>query len=315
MVEVTTLQKYVIELAIIIVLIAGIAQFRSPLGARRGNYTAALALALAIVFVLVSNNVHSWWIIVPSFVVGALIGYAVAVRVNMIQIPALVAFQHGAGGVAALLVSFVELTRSSAELTPIGTISGYVGLIVGSATFAGSMIAAGKLANKLKQKPTVFRQHNLILLLIIAVGVALTVAGALTGGVAQQLLLLGLIATSMILGVVFAIRIGGADMPVLISFLNATAGLAAAFVGVVIESTLLIAAGATVASSGSILTWVMCTGMNRSLLNVLIGQRKKKGASAQTPAAKPAAAAPAPAAPPPTIPRAAPSPPCAAPSR
>ncbi len=297
MVEVSALQKYVIELAIIIILIAGIAQFRSPIGARRGNYTAALALALAIVFVLVANDVHSWWIIVPSFVVGALIGYVVAVRVNMIQIPALVAFQHGAGGVAALLVSFVELTRTSAELTPIGTISGYVGLIVGSATFAGSMIAAGKLANKLKQQPTVYRHHNLILLLIIAAGVALTVAGVLTGGVAQQLLLFGLIAMSMVLGVVFAIRIGGADMPVLISFLNATAGLAAAFVGVVIESTLLIAAGATVASSGSILTWVMCTGMNRSLLNVLIGQRKKKGGSVQTPVAKkaeaPAAAAPA----------------------
>ena len=299
MVEVTTLQKYVIELAIIVILIAGIAQFRSPAGARRGNYLAALALGLAIVFVLVSNDVRSWAVIVPSFVVGAVIGWIVAVRVNMIQIPALVAFQHGAGGVAALLVSFVELSRTSAELTPIGTLSGYIGLIVGSATFAGSMIAAAKLANKIKQQPTVFKQHNAILLLIIAAGVALTVGSVVTGGAAQQLLLLGLIAASMLLGVVFAIRIGGADMPVLISFLNATAGLAAAFVGVVIESTLLIAAGATVASSGSILTWVMCTGMNRSLLNVLIGQKKTKGGAAKPkapgrcpPAAAPAAASP-----------------------
>ncbi|HEX5641841.1 MAG TPA: NAD(P)(+) transhydrogenase (Re/Si-specific) subunit beta, partial [Thermoleophilia bacterium] len=296
MVEVTTLQKYVIELAIIVILIAGIAQFRSPAGARRGNYLAALALGLAIVFVLVSNDVRSWAVIVPSFLVGAVIGWIVAVRVNMIQIPALVAFQHGAGGVAALLVSFVELSRVSAELTPIGTISGYIGLIVGSATFAGSMIAAAKLANKIKQQPTVFKQHNLILLLIIAVGVALTVGSAVTGGAAQQVLLLGLIAASMLLGVVFAIRIGGADMPVLISFLNATAGLAAAFVGVVIESTLLIAAGATVASSGSILTWVMCTGMNRSLLNVLIGQKKTKGGAAKPKAPEAVPAAPAPAA-------------------
>ena len=278
--------KLLIELAIIVVLIAGIAQFRSPAGARRGNYTAAFALALAIVFVLVDNDVRSWAVIVPAFLVGAAAGWLVAVRVNMIQIPALVAFQHGAGGVAALLVSFVELTRTTADLTPIGTVSAYVGLIVGSATFAGSMIAAAKLANKIKQQPTVFKHHNAILLLIIAVGAGLTAGAILNGGALQSLLLLGLVATSMILGVVFAIRIGGADMPVLISFLNATAGLAAAFVGVVIESTLLIAAGATVASSGSILTWVMCTGMNRSLLNVLIGQKKAKAGAANAPAAK-----------------------------
>ncbi|NLE23425.1 MAG: NAD(P)(+) transhydrogenase (Re/Si-specific) subunit beta, partial [Actinobacteria bacterium] len=287
MVEITALQKYAIELAIIVILIIGIAQFRSPAGARRGNFTAAVALGLAIVFVLVTNDVHDWWIIAPAFVVGAAIGWLVAVRVNMIQIPALVALQHGMGGVAALLVSYVELTRTSAELTPIGTVSGYVGLIVGSATFAGSMIAAGKLANRLKQQPTVYKRHNTILLLIIAAGVALTVGAVLTGGLAQQVLLLGLVVLSLALGVVFAIRIGGADMPVLISFLNATAGLAAAFVGVVIESTLLIAAGATVASSGSILTWVMCVGMNRSLLNVLIGQKKTKGGPG---GAKPAAA-------------------------
>ena len=311
-----TTTKLVIELAIIAVLIAGIAQFRSPAGARRGNYIAALALALAIVFVLVDNDVRSWWVIVPAFVVGAAAGWVVAVRVNMIQIPALVAFQHGAGGVAALLVSFVELTRTTAELSPIGTVSGYIGLIVGSATFAGSMIAAAKLANKIKQQPTVFKHHNAILLLIIAAGVALATGATLTGGALQSLLLLGLVVMSMLLGVVFAIRIGGADMPVLISFLNATAGLAAAFVGVVIESTLLIAAGATVASSGSILTWVMCTSMNRSLLNVLIGQKKTKPGAAKADAAKAPARSAAPAAaPPPTTPRAAPSPPCAPPTR
>ena len=169
-----------VELAIVAILIIGIAQFRSPRGARRGNYLAGLALALAIVVVLVRHGLNSPAIVVPSFVVGAVVGWYIAARVNMIQIPALVALQHGMGGVAAFLVSFVELTRDTAELSSTGTVSGYVGLVVGSATFAGSMIAAGKLANRLNQRPKVYRHHNALLLLIIAAGAALIAGATLT---------------------------------------------------------------------------------------------------------------------------------------
>ncbi|PKN45910.1 MAG: protein PntB, partial [Deltaproteobacteria bacterium HGW-Deltaproteobacteria-20] len=269
-----------IELAIIAILIVGIAQFRTPLGARRGNYTAALALALAIAVVLIRHAVSPWWVIIVASALGAVAGWVVAARVNMIQIPSLVALQHGMGGVAAFLVSFVELTRTTASLTSVGVVSGYIGLLVGSFTFAGSMIASAKLANKMKQQPTIYGHHNAILLLILAVAVALIVGAVTATGALQSLLLIVLVVVAMVLGVVFSIRIGGADMPVLISFLNATAGLAAAFVGVVIQNRLLIAAGATVCSSGSILTYVMCVSMTRSLLNVFIGQRKVKPAAA-----------------------------------
>jgi len=283
-----------IDVAIIILLIVGIAQFRAPRGARLGNGIAAVALAAAIAVVLVRNNVAPWPLVAGTFVVGAALGIWVAVRVTMIQIPALVAFQHGAGGVAAFLVAFVELTRTTAELTTLGVVSGLVGLVVGAATFSGSLIASGKLAGKLKQRPTVLPAHNLVLLslalLVVAAGIG---AGLASGGLAILILAL-LVALSTTLGVVFAVRIGGADMPVLISFLNATAGVAAAFVGVVIESRLLIAAGATVASSGSILTAVMCTSMNRSLLNVFVGIKAAATPSPGVPSAAPAApAAPA----------------------
>jgi len=290
-----TWRNLLIELIIIAVLIGGIAQFRSPKGARNGNLTAALALALAIAFVVVRNDIGYAAVVVPLFVVGAAIGWYIAIRVTMIQIPALVAFQHGAGGVAAFLVSFVELTRSTVELTTVGTISGYVGLVVGAATFSGSMVASGKLANKLNQRPKILRHHNAVLLAILAAGIALCVTATLTSGDARAAALAGVVAMAMVLGVVFSMRIGGADMPVLISFLNATAGVAAAFVGVVIENSLLIAAGATVASSGSILTYVMCVSMNRSLIGVLIGRKMTK--SAGKPTAAPAAATPAVAAP------------------
>ncbi|HQG53879.1 MAG TPA: NAD(P)(+) transhydrogenase (Re/Si-specific) subunit beta, partial [Thermoleophilia bacterium] len=270
-------KNLLVELAIIAILIVGIAQFRSPRGARRGNYVAALALALALAVVFIREGLNLPAVVIPSLAAGAMVGWLVAARVSMIQIPALVAFQHGMGGVAAFLVAFVELTRDSAGLSVTATISGYVGLIVGSATFAGSMIAAGKLANRLDQRPTVYRRHNAILVLILLVGTGLVLGAVFSAGAVQSALIVAVIASAMVLGVVFSIRIGGADMPVLISFLNATAGLAAAFVGVVIESRLLIAAGATVCSSGSILTYVMCTSMNRSLMNVLIGQRAARG--------------------------------------
>ncbi len=218
----------------------------------------------------------------------------------MIQVPAMVALQNGMGGLASMLVSFVELIRSSAELSAVGNVTGYAGVVVGSVTFSGSVVAAGKLANMIAQRPVVFRRHNLILLLT-ALGCLALIAGAVfTDGAARQVFLLGLLAMSMAVGVVFAVRIGGADMPVVISFLNTLSGLAAGIVGVTIENTLLIAVGVTVASSGTILTVVMCTSMNRSLLNVFVGikvptlqpETGENGETGETGDGAPAAAAP-----------------------
>jgi len=226
------------------------------------------------------------------------VGGLVAMRVNMIQIPAMVAFQHGAGGIAAFLVSFVELTRDQGELGLVAQLSGILGIIIGAATFSGSMVASAKLAGLVRQTPTLLPRHNIILLAILT---GLVVFGVLAGSTAGSLLLavsLALILLAIALGAVFSVRIGGADMPVLISFLNATAGVAAAFCGIIIQNRLLIACGATVAASGSILTHVMCRAMNRNLFRVLVAADLKPAASA-APSQRAAAAPREPAAKPP----------------
>ena len=187
----------------------------------------------------------------------------------MIQIPSMVAFQHGAGGVAAFLISFVELTRDAHTIDLVSEISGVLGLTIGSLTFSGSIIASAKLANKMRQIPQVWPAHQTLLFLNLA---ALLAVGGITFFVPADIaryLYLTEIVLSATFGILFSVRIGGADMPVLISFLNATAGLAAALCGMVIGNQLLIAFGATVAASGSILTHVMCKAMNRNIIRVI----------------------------------------------
>ena len=275
-----------VDVAVILMLVIGIGQFRTPRRAKVGNWIAAAALGVAIFLVLSRHGIDNPLIVVGASVAGALIGVIIAFRIDMTGIPSMVALQHGMGGVAAFMVSIVEMVRDAATLGPVAKVSGFLGLIVGAATFSGSMLAALKLANKVKQAPTRLPGHNAVLLGLIAVIVALS---ALMWDLTTPWTIAGLIAIialSMVLGHVFAMRIGGADMPVLISFLNATAGVAAAFCGVIIGNRLLIAAGATVASSGSILTHVMCKAMNRGLGGVFLGSRKTRGmARAKAPAA------------------------------
>ncbi|MBP1654738.1 MAG: pntB 2 [Bacteroidetes bacterium] len=260
-----------IDLSIIVLLVTGIAQFRTPRGARSGNATAATALLLALALVLYRHAILDPVLLAVALLIGGAIGAMVAMRVTMIQIPAMVAFQHGAGGVAACAIAYVELTRGGAPTSVVGEVSGFLGLIIGAATFSGSMIASAKLAAKITQTPVVVRGHNLILLLLLLAIVGLCLFGATTSGLSLAVALVCALVAAVLLGLAFAIRIGGADMPVLISFLNATAGLAAAFCGIAIQNRLLIACGATVAASGSILTAVMCKAMNRSFIKVLAG--------------------------------------------
>ena len=269
------LLKLIIDLVIILIFILGISQFRFPKSARRGNLTAAFALTLAVIVVIFRHRILEPEIVFITVVIGSVIGWFVAACVNMIQIPAMIAFQHGAGGIAAFLISFIELTRNANSGMDVGRVFGVLSLTIGAATFSGSMIASGKLANLIRQLPVLLPKHNL---LIIGLIILIVFFGFIAINCIDQTLvynLLILIGLSIFLGIVFSIRIGGADMPVLISFLNATAGIAAAFCGIIIQNRLLIACGATVTASGSILTHVMCKAMNRSLLNVFKGFQTK----------------------------------------
>jgi NAD(P) transhydrogenase subunit beta len=205
----------------------------------------------------------------------------------MTGIPAVVALQHGMGGVAAVLVSAIELTRGIAEPAVV-KVSGLIGLVLGAATFSASLLAAAKLGNRINQAPTRVRAHNVYLVALLAL--VAVFAARYWVGASPIGYVVAIVAVAVVFGVLFAMRIGGADMPVLISFLNATAGLAAAFCGVTIENRLLIVAGATVASSGSILTMMMCRAMNRSLANIFLGAPATSASAAAAP--EPAAPAP-----------------------
>ncbi len=265
-----------IDFAIILILILGISRFRTPRGGRFGNLTAAFALALALVVVVQRHHLTDLRVLLPVAVLGTVLGWLVAERVNMIRIPSLVAIQNGAGGLASFLVSFVELVRGAGHLGLTAEISGFLGLVVGAATFSGSVVAAGKLDNKIRQTPVVLPRHSVILFALAAGMVLSAVWAAVGSGGAWLVALLCLSVFALVAGVVFSIRIGGADMPVLISFLNSGSGLAAALCGMVIANRLLIACGATVAVSGLILTQVMCHAMNRNLISVFTGIKLKR---------------------------------------
>jgi H+-translocating NAD(P) transhydrogenase subunit beta len=259
-----------IDGVVVALCIVGIWLFRTPRGARYGNLAAALAMACAFALVLYRHAIVDPVFVAVALLAGAAAGYGVARAVSMLQIPTLVALQNGMGGLASLLVAFIELARGAQVLALMNTISGVVGVALGALTFSGSMIAAAKLSNTLRQTPHRLPAHSLLVLIALC-GMLLLGLGALAAPAALRLyVLIAVIAFAALFGLLFSIRIGGADMPVLISFLNATTGLAAAFCGIVIENQLLIAFGAIVAASGSILTHAMCKAMNRPLLRVFV---------------------------------------------
>ncbi len=260
-----------LDALVILLLIFGIHLFKNPRTARWGNQTAALAMITGASLTLYRNGLLYPELLTGAAAAGAFGGWILAVRTSMLQIPAMIALQHGAGGLAACLVAIVELASYSMDKSVAAQSAGIAGLVIGAGTFSGSIVACGKLSGRLRQQPTVLAHHNTFLILNF-VGVVFLMALGVAAGNSIGLIWLTLTSIlAVVLGVLFSIRIGGADMPVLISCLNATAGLAAALCGVILHNRLLIAFGATVAASGSILTHIMCRAMNRGLAKVFAG--------------------------------------------
>lgn len=262
---------HLLDTLVILLLIFGIHLFKSPRTARFGNQTAAFAMITGAILTLYRNGLLYPGFLTGAAAAGAIGGWILAVRTSMLQIPAMIALQHGAGGLAACLVAIVELASFSMDKSIATQSAGIAGLVIGAGTFSGSMVASGKLSGILRQPPTILSHHSTILALNFIAVVFLMVAGAFAEKSIGFILLALTSILSLSLGVLFSIRIGGADMPVLISFLNATAGLAAALCGVILQNRLLIAFGAAVAASGSILTHVMCRAMNRGLAKIFTG--------------------------------------------
>ncbi len=264
-------------LGAIILFILALGGLSNQETARRGNLYGMLGMAIALLatVALVERN---YAIMVGGLAIGGTIGFVLARRVQMTQMPELVAILHSLVGLAATLVGFATFLNaervhdfSAAEKT-IHDIEVYLGILIGAVTFSGSVIAFGKLSGKIGGKPlTLPARHwlNLGLLILAIVFGVMFVQQAEEGGGLAPLIIMTVIA--LLFGVHMVMAIGGADMPVVVSMLNSYSGWAAAATGFMLESDLLIVVGALVGSSGAILSYIMCRAMNRKFLSVIAG--------------------------------------------
>ena len=255
-----------------ILFILGLRLLAAPRTARRGNVVAAVGMLIAIVATLADSRVLDLGWIVGGVALGTAIGAVSAQRVKMTAMPQMVALFNGVGGGAAALIAASEYhVASAAGLDRLGgteAVSIMFSANVGSISFAGSLVAFGKLQELLPGRPITWPAQKVINGLAVAAAIGLAIAGSL--GV-DEALLFPMIAIALLLGVAAVLPIGGADMPVVISLLNSFTGLSAAATGFVLSNDALIIAGTLVGASGTVLTQMMSKAMNRSLTNVLFG--------------------------------------------
>ena len=249
-----------------ILFIVGLKRLSSPATARDGNRLAAVGMLIAIVVTLLDEQVVSYWIVIAGIVVGGTIGVLLAQRIEMTAMPQLVAAFNGFGGGASAFVAIAEITRGGSDFPHRTLITIALSVLIGSITLTGSLVAFGKLQDVITGRPVVMPGQLGVDVLLTLAGVTAAVLVASTGDTVYAWVLFGLAGA---LGVTRTLPIGGADMPVVISFLNSLSGLAAAATGFVIDSNALIISGALVGASGLILTNIMVKAMNRTLVDVL----------------------------------------------
>jgi len=251
----------------------------SPLSARRGNLFGMIGMAIAVLVTL--SVTKSVALIIVAAAIGGLTGAFVARRVQMTQMPELVAAMHSMVGMAAVLIAVAVVNNPASfgvhDPMPVGNrLELFIGTFVGAITFSGSVIAFGKLAGLGKKfrlfssAPVVFRGQHMVNLILALVMVGFGTAFFLAGDKGWAPFII-MAAIAFALGVLIIIPIGGADMPVVISMLNSYSGWAAAGIGFSLNNTMLIIAGSLVGSSGAILSYIMCKAMNRAFISVIMG--------------------------------------------
>jgi NAD(P) transhydrogenase subunit beta len=277
---VTANQTTLAYLPTIISFILALRFLSSPKHARLGNQLGSLGMALAIVVtiaqkgVLHSHNTTGYILMGIGGLIGALIGWFGARLVKMTAMPQMVALFNGVGGGAVALIAIVEFHQKAplpGRIILNESIAIIISALIGSVSFAGSMIAFGKLQGLVGDRPIVWPAQRITNIVILVIGV--TAGVIILGGHSLQLvwLLLIEIGAALLFGVMFVLPIGGADMPVVIALLNACTGLSASAAGFELHQDVLIVSGMLVGSSGSLLTLLMCRAMNRSLTNVIFG--------------------------------------------
>jgi NAD(P) transhydrogenase subunit beta len=262
----------VLYIVAFICFIYGLRLLNHPRTARRGNMIAAVGMAFAVVGTLLYDFVSDYGLIAVGMAVGTAVGVPAARSVKMTAMPQMVALFNGVGGGAVALISFVEYREALAaggnpeleQLIPI-----LFAAIVGSISFWGSNIAFGKLQEVLPGRPIQLPGQQILNIALLAVVLACAVI--IAAGTESELLFLAILIGAALLGNMFVLPIGGADMPVVISLLNAFTGLSAAAAGLALDNVALIVGGMLVGASGSILTMLMAEAMNRSIPNIVAG--------------------------------------------
>ena len=265
--------SYIVATILFILSLSGLSNQET---ARKGNYYGMLGMAIAIAATALSAAVTSYVVLIIALLVGGSIGVKAALKVEMTQMPELVAIMHSLVGMAAVLVGYANFMDNTVVIDgvekTIHELEIYLGILIGAITFSGSVIAFGKLSERISGKPMLLpARHWLNLgLLISAIGFAfLFLQQTEHGGGTFPLLLMTVVALAF--GVHMVMAIGGADMPVVVSMLNSYSGWAAAATGFMLNNDLLIVTGALVGSSGAILSYIMCRAMNRHFLSVIAG--------------------------------------------
>lgn len=276
-----TMGETLLELSYLVaalLFVFGLKLLSHPETARKGNLWAAGGMGLAMITTLLLHKnaagegipLTNVWIIMAAIGVGSALGWGIARKIKMTAMPQLVSFYNATGGAASALVALLEYPN--AKTGDVGSIFVTVlGLIIGSVAFSGSMIAYGKLDGKVGDITKPFMTYLNLVLLVFTFGLGAYIIFSPNQPADMIWAIYALLAFSLIYGVMFIMPIGGADMPVVISLLNAFTGIAAAMAGFIYSNQAMILGGILVGAAGMILTILMCRAMNRSLINVIIG--------------------------------------------
>jgi len=260
---------YIVAAILFIFSLAGLSKQET---AKQGCYSGVAGMAVALFVTVFSENTHGLGWIIIAMLIGAAIGIYKAKKVEMTEMPELIALLHSFVGLAAVLVgfnSYIEPGNVSHDMHTIHLVEVYLGIFIGAVTFTGSLVAFGKLNGKISSAPLQLPAKHKLNLAALVLSFILMLVFVSVDGSGFILILMTLIALAF--GWHLVASIGGADMPVVVSMLNSYSGWAAAAAGFMLSNDLLIVTGALVGSSGAILSYIMCKAMNRSFFNVILG--------------------------------------------
>jgi H+-translocating NAD(P) transhydrogenase subunit beta len=242
-----------------------------------GNRLSAISILLAVVITFVFYGLLPVWVLYIGLIIGSVLGVLIGLKVKMIQMPQLVALLNGLGGGASAIIASLTILGFTLNNNLFSDASSLVAIAIGCVTLSGSLVAAAKLARLISQKSVVMKGHKIWIVLSLALTiVSIVLFFAIPNQIVTAISIAGVIIFSSFFGILFSIRVGGADMPITISLLNSLSGVAAGIAGFAVGDLLLVAVGGIVGASGLWLTQIMCKSMNRRMLDILVGGNGRK---------------------------------------